>query len=347
MCIGNAAGAKQMQGAAELGIITRLPAPEEVLLFDCVARSNPDDRRLVAMAQVRQLAAVRDDNGRLVGLPHAERAVENCLEAIRRTRAARGAAGSRLDMNHVWVHVWPEIDLDLRDVTEVWRRGSVISSWLLDLTAGALKSDPALSQFGGRVSDSGEGRWTIKAAIDEVRVDLDPAERNAPISQLVRPIGSLPQTVRILRALSTMQANNDHLVIVRDEYGGTAGIVTIEDLVEELIGDITDEFDAETPEGGDGSTDELDGLTTLEEFAERYLFSLPQGPYDTVAGYMMAELGRLPETGDAITRPLAPVGVDDGTPMLFELTVTELDGRRASRLRLVRLGAPPVAGAVE
>ncbi len=96
--------------------ITRLPAPEEVLLFDCVARSNPDDRRLVAMAQVRQLAAVRDDNGRLVGLPHAERAVENCLEAIRRTRAARGAAGSRLDMNHVWVHVWPEIDLDLRDV---------------------------------------------------------------------------------------------------------------------------------------------------------------------------------------------------------------------------------------
>ena len=84
------------------------------------------------------------------------------------------------------------------------------------------------------------------------RVDLDPAERNAPISQLVRPIGSLPQTVRILRALSTMQANNDHLVIVRDEYGGTAGIVTIEDLVEELIGDITDEFDAETPEGGDG-----------------------------------------------------------------------------------------------
>ena len=177
--------------------------------------------------------------------------------------------------------------------------------------------------------------------------DLDPAERNAPISQLVRPIGSLPQTVRILRALSTMQANNDHLVIVRDEYGGTAGIVTIEDLVEELIGDITDEFDAETPENGDGSTDELDGLTTLEEFAERYLFRLPQGPYDTVAGYVMAELGRLPETGDAITRLLAPVGADDGAPMQFELTVTELDGRRAARLRLVRLGAPPVPGAVQ
>ncbi|HET7215607.1 MAG TPA: decarboxylating 6-phosphogluconate dehydrogenase [Terriglobia bacterium] len=58
-------------------------------------------------------------------------------------------------------------DLNLRDVTEVWRRGSVIASWLLDLTAAALVKDPALSQFAGRVSDSGEGRWTIKAAIDE------------------------------------------------------------------------------------------------------------------------------------------------------------------------------------
>ncbi len=60
-----------------------------------------------------------------------------------------------------------QYDLDLRDITEVWRRGSVIASWLLDLTAASLVKDPALSQFAGRVSDSGEGRWTIKAAIDE------------------------------------------------------------------------------------------------------------------------------------------------------------------------------------
>jgi 6-phosphogluconate dehydrogenase len=60
-----------------------------------------------------------------------------------------------------------QYDFDLRDVTELWRRGSVIASWLLDLTASALLTDPALSAFAGRVSDSGEGRWTIKAAIDE------------------------------------------------------------------------------------------------------------------------------------------------------------------------------------
>jgi 6-phosphogluconate dehydrogenase len=60
-----------------------------------------------------------------------------------------------------------QYDLDLADITEVWRRGSVIASWLLDLTAGSLVEDPSLSKFAGRVSDSGEGRWTIKAAIDE------------------------------------------------------------------------------------------------------------------------------------------------------------------------------------
>jgi 6-phosphogluconate dehydrogenase len=60
-----------------------------------------------------------------------------------------------------------QYDLNLRDIAEVWRRGSVIASWLLDLTAASLVKDPALTQFTGRVSDSGEGRWTIKAAIDE------------------------------------------------------------------------------------------------------------------------------------------------------------------------------------
>jgi 6-phosphogluconate dehydrogenase len=60
-----------------------------------------------------------------------------------------------------------QYQLNLRDITEVWRRGSVIASWLLDLTASALVEDPALAKFAGRVSDSGEGRWTIKAAIDE------------------------------------------------------------------------------------------------------------------------------------------------------------------------------------
>ncbi|MFT3876224.1 MAG: carboxyl transferase domain-containing protein [Propioniciclava sp.] len=107
--------------------VTRLPAPEDVVLYECVARSNPGDRRLVAMAQVRQLAAVRDDEGNLIGLPHAERAVENCLEAIRRTRSGRGAAGSKLDTNHVWVHVWPEVDLEFADIARLQHKITPLS----------------------------------------------------------------------------------------------------------------------------------------------------------------------------------------------------------------------------
>ena len=92
--------------------VTRVEAPEDVLLYECVAKENPTDRRLVALAQVRQLAVVRDETGAVTALPHAERAVENCLEAIRRARVARGAAGAKLDMNHVWVHVWPVVEVD-------------------------------------------------------------------------------------------------------------------------------------------------------------------------------------------------------------------------------------------
>ena len=97
--------------------VTRVPAPEDVLLYECVARENPTDRRLVALAQVRQMSVVRDERGTVTALPHAERAVENCLEAIRRARVARGTAGAKLDMNHVWLHVWPVVDVDEAGLT--------------------------------------------------------------------------------------------------------------------------------------------------------------------------------------------------------------------------------------
>jgi acetyl/propionyl-CoA carboxylase alpha subunit/acetyl-CoA carboxylase carboxyltransferase component len=101
--------------------ITRLEAPEDVLLYHCVARENESDQRLVALAQVRQLAVVRDDEGRVASLPHAERAVANCLEAIRRARTERGAAGAKLDMNHVWLHVWPVVDAELVELAPLQR----------------------------------------------------------------------------------------------------------------------------------------------------------------------------------------------------------------------------------
>jgi acetyl/propionyl-CoA carboxylase alpha subunit/acetyl-CoA carboxylase carboxyltransferase component len=108
--------------------VTRLEAPEDVLLYECVAPDNPDDRRLVALAQVRQLVLVRDEHGAVTGLPHVERAIANCLEAIRRTRAAAGVA--RLDMNYVWVSIWPTIEADVEQLTS-------LQSKIAPVTAGA------------------------------------------------------------------------------------------------------------------------------------------------------------------------------------------------------------------
>lgn len=164
--------------------------------------------------------------------------------------------------------------------------------------------------------------------------DLDPQTRSAPVAQLVRPILALPQSLKVIPALTEMRRESAHLAVVQDEYGGTAGIVTLEDLVEELVGDITDEYDVADTEPAREAND-LDGLLTLEEFADRTGLELPEGPYDTIAGFFMAEIGRLPELGDTMS---AQVRVP-GQPEHFvacEFEVTQVDGRRASRLSMRR-----------
>jgi putative hemolysin len=166
-----------------------------------------------------------------------------------------------------------------------------------------------------------------------VRDLLDPelSSRTTPVAEVARPVLSMPDTVRVLRALSDMRRNSSHLAIVLDEYGGTAGIVTMEDLVEELVGDITDEYDVVVEErvGVRGDL-VIDGLNTLDEFAEKTGLVLPEGPYDTLAGFFMARLGQLPSVGDAISLELASVDPSDEERAPVELRVSELDGRRAS-----------------
>jgi len=120
-----------------------------------------------------------------------------------------------------------------------------------------------------------------------------------------------------------MRRQRQHLAIVVDEYGGTAGIITMEDLVEELVGEIEDEYDTQ-PAGRAGlQHGELvvEGLMNLEDFADEAGRAIPDGPYETVAGFVVAELGRLPQVGDL-------VGHDD---MTFE--VLELDGRRIAKVK--------------
>ncbi|AFN46891.1 HlyC/CorC family transporter [Arachnia propionica] len=174
-------------------------------------------------------------------------------------------------------------------------------------------------------------------------MDLDAGERGGQLSGIVRPVLNLPETVKLLRALSAMRAAKAHMAIVRDEYGGTSGIVTLEDLVEELIGDITDEYDVVdgTSPAKKDPLARLDGLTTIEEFAGLSGYVIPEGPYDTVAGYVMARLGRLPAVGDEVSvelSPCEPVEGDTAAPT-WVFRVEEMDGRRASWI-----SARPVSG---
>jgi len=158
-------------------------------------------------------------------------------------------------------------------------------------------------------------------------LDTSLANNNAKIQELARNIMYLPGTKAILPALTEMRNQRQHLAIVLDEYGGTDGIVTLEDLVETLIGDIRDEYDTDE---GDVSQEshtgdfEVDGLISLEDLMEETGIELPEGPYETASGFVMNFLGRIPVVNDV-------VGVNG-----VRISVLSMEGKRAGRLLISR-----------
>jgi len=151
--------------------------------------------------------------------------------------------------------------------------------------------------------------------------------RATKVAEVTRPVLQLPDTKKVLPALSEMRREGHHMAIVVDEYGGTAGIITLEDLIEEVVGDIRDEYDApeELALRLKGGALETDGLLNLDEVEEQTGLRLPDGPYETLAGFVMAALGHVPRQGEAIEA----VG--------HRLEVIALDGRRISRVRVTRV----------
>ncbi|MFI9269199.1 hemolysin family protein [Kitasatospora sp. NPDC052896] len=211
-----------------------------------------------------------------------------------------------------------------------------------------LDADQLLAEVREETSTSPHSRYPVvegsyDAVVGFVHVrDLYRAlgELAVRVRDIARPVKLLPATKLVLEAMSEMRREGHHLAIVVDEYGGTAGIVTLEDLVEEVIGEIRDEYDAHEATASRrlaGGGMEVNGLLNLADFAEETGVTLPEGPYETVAGYVVAELGALPSVGDQVR--VAEVGVEEGAL----LTVAALDGRRIDRIRVstARLAEPP------
>jgi CBS domain containing-hemolysin-like protein len=144
------------------------------------------------------------------------------------------------------------------------------------------------------------------------------------VNDNMRPAKFVPEAKEVSDLLREMQEEKFHMAIVVDEYGGTAGLITLEDLLEELVGDIVDEFDVEGPtveRFHDGSVLVSAGYS-VDDADELLGAELPQGPWDTVGGLMLDLVGRVPDPGDSVEV--------DG----FRFTALEVRGRRIGRVRI-------------
>ena len=162
-----------------------------------------------------------------------------------------------------------------------------------------------------------------------VRDLLNPKLGDAQITimEIVRNVIFLPGTKGVLPALTEMRSKRQHIAIVLDEYGGTDGIVTLENLVECLIGEIQDEYDGhETQPNLQQRTGEIeiDGLISLEDLQDQTGVQLPEGPYETVSGFVMHKLGRIAQVNDVVL-------IDGG-----RFTIVSMSGKRVGQLLLAR-----------
>ena len=188
----------------------------------------------------------------------------------------------------------------------------------------------------------GESPDDVLGIVHLRRVIAVPYERRASVpvtsSSLMTPAPRVPETMPLASLLVELRNQGSQMAVVVDEYGGTAGVVTLEDAIEEIVGDVADEHDrrrvgARSVASGDWL---VPGWTRPDELASRTDLHVPDdGPYETLAGLVMTELGRLPRIGDTVTTPRAA------------LTVEAMEGRRVTRLRVRPVADPGEAGAVD
>jgi putative hemolysin len=193
--------------------------------------------------------------------------------------------------------------------------------------------DAALAQF----VDTGLSRSPVyRSGIDDIvgvllLKDLVGAARSSggsgTLGEIMRPPNFVPETKRTAELLKEMQAASFHLAVVADEYGGTAGLVTLEDLIEELVGEIVDEFDVEEPmiEKSDDGLIRVNGRVPLDMLSEVLGSELPEGEWSTVGGLIFNSLGHVPAVGETLD------------VAQHKLCVEHIDGRRIARVSITPL----------
>ena len=202
----------------------------------------------------------------------------------------------------------------------------------------SLRSDATVLDLVAKARETGFSRFPVyNGDLDEVRGIVHvkqvfgvPRSQRAttPVSALTRPVQTVPATLEGDALLDRLRASGLQTALVVDEYGGTAGLVTLEDVVEEIVGDVRDEHDRRETSpvrrlGGDAWL--VSGLLRDDEIAEATGFRMPEGDYETVAGLVLAKLGRIPDAGDEVR-------VDD-----WRITVVQMDRHRVAELRVARI----------
>ena len=172
----------------------------------------------------------------------------------------------------------------------------------------------------------------ILYAKDLLRYAATPEWSTVKIGDIMRPVRFVPESKRLIEMLEEFRARKVHISIVLDEYGGTAGVVTIDDIIKQIIGEVRDEYDQEEeapPVHRKGSALEVDARVRLAHLNEVLLAELPrEGDYETVGGYVLYKLGRIPQKGEEFTF--------DGV----QFHVLAGDARKVSRLRVEKVGRP-------
>lgn len=212
-----------------------------------------------------------------------------------------------------------------------------VSNTVADLIAAAMRTGYSRFPIVNGDLDETVGMVHVKQVFEI------PADQRAgtKLARLARPVPMVPSTLDGDAVMNRIRANGVQTALVVDEYGGTAGMVTVEDLIEEIVGDVRDEHDDATPDVvavRDGWL--VSGLMRIDEVDTETPFRAPEGDYETIGGLVLKELGHIPEAGESVLLTEFDPDGPQQQPVRWQATVKRMDGRRIDQLELTQLADP-------